>query len=199
MAARIASIVRSPVLSERQRMPHELRAEGGRRVDGNRQMGDNGRHAPDRWATVTAVRGWMARRHAERAEVDLPTRSLGVHPGDVGELDVRFAAVDAEDRRDRDARLVARLGLVVERRVPLRVVEAVPGLRAARIRFADGTAVLARGFTPGDIGVLASWVRARSVVAIACPAGTAGVQLVFRAPGPHHGLAVRVIGFDQAD
>jgi hypothetical protein len=112
---------------------------------------------------------------------------------------VRFAAVDAEDRRHRDDRLAARLSLVVERRVPLRVVEAVPGLRAARIRFADGTAVLARGFTPGDIGVLASWVRARSVVAVACRAGTAGVQLVFRAPGSRHGLAVGVIGFDQGD
>ena len=52
------------------------------------------------------------------------------------------------------------------RRVPARAVEAAPERRAVRVRFADGTQLLVRGTTPGDAGVLARWLRDRTVLLV---------------------------------
>ena len=121
----------------------------------------------------------------------------GVEPTDVAELADRFASVDAEEAGTRDARLVARLRPLVERRVPLRQVEAAWSVSATRLLFADGTAVVVRGAVAGDVGVLAMWVRATSVPVTGCERRDGGVELVFTQPRGRRRLSVLVTGLDQ--
>jgi hypothetical protein len=139
-----------------------------------------------------------ARERIRRRSVDRATSS-GIDPHDLAELEQRFAAVSDEQARHRDARLVVQLQRVIERRVPVRRIEAVPSLSAPRIRFADGTAVLVHGEHAGDVGVLASWVHHHSVVASACSADAAGTHLVLAAYGRHRTMSVLVTGLDQPD
>ena len=89
------------------------------------------------------------------------------------------------------------LSTLVDRGVPVRAVEVAPGLQAIRLRFADGTAVLVRGWVPGDAGLLARWVRACSVVPVACSVRARGTQLEFSVEGQPNRLALRVTGLDQ--
>jgi hypothetical protein len=105
--------------------------------------------------------------------------------------------VEADHARDRDAHVAVRLQPLVDRRVPARVVEAVPALHAARIRFADGTAVFVESSVPGDVAVLASWVRGRSVLPAACSTSTRGTHLLFKSPTRARDVCVRVTGVDQ--
>ena len=105
---------------------------------------------------------WWSRRQQPPPS----TEPEGFADGDLAELDGAFATAEAEEARRRDARLAVLIAPLVARRVPARIIEAVPSLHAARIRFADGTSVLVRGRTPGDVGVLASWVRDRRVVPV---------------------------------
>lgn len=110
-----------------------------------------------------------------------------------------FATVFTDDRRHRDDVLVAHLLPLVRRQVPIRRVEPLPRLGLTRIRFADGTAVVARGTTPGDLGVLATVVGDRSVRASACVASPAGTHLVLSWDRRPRGLTVVVTGLDQPD
>jgi hypothetical protein len=143
---------------------------------------------------------WGRRRRAVRAETRPAAASdASIAPGDRDDLAARFAAIEADLARDRDRRLVYRLRPLVERRTPARAVEAVPALGAARIRFADGTAVLVHGDGPGDLGILARWVRCGSVVPCACALDGQGTHLVLRSPSRRRQLGVRVAGFDQAE
>ena len=80
-----------------------------------------------------------------------------------------FAEAEAEEARRRDARLAILIAPLVARRVPARIIEAVPSLHAARIRFADGTSVLVRGAHP--------WRRRRPGQLGARPPGGAGPLL----------------------
>lgn len=121
----------------------------------------------------------------------------GVAPDDVAEVGSRLAAVAAEEARDHDARLVRRLRPLVDRRVPLRGVEALLEMRASRLRFADGTAVVVRGDAAGDVGVLAMWVRSASVPVAAWSSDADGVRLVFAPPRGRRRVSVVVTGLDQ--
>ena len=78
-----------------------------------------------------------------------------VEPDDMAELTALLDAVALEHAERLASRLVALLALVVRRRVPVRLVEPGPVDHLVRIRFADGTAVLARGRQPGALGLLA--------------------------------------------
>jgi hypothetical protein len=122
-----------------------------------------------------------------------------IDPADTADIDARFAAVDADQVPRRDLRLALRLHPLVERRVPARGVAAGPGRRGARVRFADGTTVLVRGADPGDVGVLASWVRERSVLPASCSTEVDGTHLVFASPRGRRTVSVIVTGFDQPD
>jgi hypothetical protein len=141
---------------------------------------------------------WTARRRRHQPEAEPPADS-DVDAFDVAELDLRLAAVEADAASERDRRLAALLHPIAERRVPVRVVEAAPGLHAARIRFADGTAVLVQGISRGDVGVLASWMRDTSLRPPACVPEVHGTELVFTSPRRNHRLTVHVTGFDQPD
>lgn len=137
-----------------------------------------------------------------RRRPSAPAEELaGIHPGDVADVESRWAMLDLAERRRRDELLVSRLRPLVLRRVPVRVVEAVPARRAVRIRFADGTAVMGRGEHAGDSGVLLSLVRARrSVWPGACSTDDAGAHLLLAWAGRGgHQMSVLITGLDQPD
>lgn len=122
-----------------------------------------------------------------------------LQPSDADELARRFDVVDAEHAARFGRQLVRRLHLLVDREVPARGVEPVPAWGAARLRFADGTTVVVRGASAGDLGVLAGWVRRRSVVPRAVSGTGPGARLTFAAPDGRRQLDVVVRGFDQPD
>jgi len=146
---------------------------------------------------------WVSRRvgGAPRAReiVEDHTRSDEIELADVRELDARFALIDGEERRLRDRRLGTRLDRLVERRVPVRSIEAAPALHAACIRFADGTELLVKGERPGDAGVLAMWVRHGSVVPLSKSSDGGTLRLVFGTSFGPQRLAALVIGLSQPD
>ena len=97
-------------------------------------------------------------------------------------------------------RLSWRLRPLVQRGVPPRAVEAGPAAHAARLRFGDGTTVIVKGNTPGDVGVLAVAVQRCSVKPTACTTTPEGsTQILFTWPGRRHSLWLRVLGLDQPD
>ena len=114
-------------------------------------------------------------------------------------MEGRFAAVVAAEAESRRRRLAVHLDPLVQRAVPARAVEAAPGLPSARVRFADGTTVVARGETPGDVGVLALWVRRGAVPPLSCCTDAAGAHLLFGSPGGHRTLSLLVTGLDQPE
>ena len=141
---------------------------------------------------------WRARqRHRRCGGAGGQVELVGVDGADLAELSGRLAAVEAEFGSERDAHVAIRLQPLVDRRVPVRVVEAVPSLHAARIRFADGTAVFVQGFVPGDVAVLARRVRERTVLPVACSTTIDGTQLSFRSSTRARDVRVRVTGVDQ--
>ncbi len=119
-------------------------------------------------------------------------------PDEAAEIDARLAAVLA-DCGDHRTNLAIRLQPLVERRVPARCIEAAPHLRALRIRFADGTTVLARGTEPGQVAMLAAQIRHRSLPPAACTIDEDGTHLLFGWPGRRRALSILVTGMDQPD
>jgi hypothetical protein len=138
---------------------------------------------------------WWSRRH----HATPPTEPDGFSDGDLADLDGAFAAAEAEEARHRDARLAVLVAPLVARSVPARVIEPAPGLHAARIRFADGTSLLVRGRTPGDVGVLARWVRERRVVPVGCSTNDGRTELAFRVGGRSSPFVLLLTGLDQPD
>jgi hypothetical protein len=119
-------------------------------------------------------------------------------PDEAADIDARLAAVMAECG-DHRTNLAIRLQPLVERQVPARCIEAAPHLRASRIRFADGTTVLARGTVPGQVAVLAAEIRIRSLPPAACTVDEDGTHLLFGWPGARRTLSILVTGMDQPD
>jgi hypothetical protein len=137
---------------------------------------------------------WWSRRHRLA-----PTEPEGFVGEDLSDLDGAFAAAEAEEARQRDARLAVLVAPLVARRVPARAIEAVPSLHSARMRFADGTAILVRGRTPGDVGVMARWVRERRVVPVSCTTTDGGTELAFTVSDRPCPFVLRLTGLDQPD
>jgi hypothetical protein len=152
---------------------------------------------------VVAAVWWYRHRRssADGGDGDEVARQLErLDPVDLAELDERFAVVGDEERLLQQALLRVRVEPLVERRVPVRAVEALSELRIVRVRFADGTALVVRGVTPGDAGRLAMLIRRHRVVPCSCtpePDGEQGMRVVFGWESDRHHLALRVSGLDQ--
>lgn len=150
--------------------------------------------APVSWCVALLVRRHrLGAAGREEPVVD------AIDPHDVADLDARFADIECEDALRRDTMLASRLQPLVCRAVPLRCIEPVPCMRTARIRFADGTALVAHGAVPGDIGVLAAALRHHAVRPASWSTGATGTRLVLGWCGDRRRLAVVVTGLDQPD
>ena len=162
------------------------------------------------WLAVLAVAAasglllWLiVRRRApdQRWTGRLPVPGLAqtLDPLDLAEVASRLDAVESDVLRQRDELLASRLRPLVDKRVPVRLVEPVPQLGAVRIRFADGTAVMGHGDAAGDAGVLAKLIRERSVWPGACSTDERGTHLIFAWSGGRKHLSVLVSGLDQPE
>jgi hypothetical protein len=152
-------------------------------------------------ALALAVAGTMVvvlRRRA-RGRRPAPLDEPALDPVDIADLAARFERIDAERAAHHGVLLEIHLRPLVDRRVPVRCVEAVPELHTTRVRFADGTAVVVRGETAGDAGVLASVVRQHRVLPADYSTDAAGTHLVFDWSGGRRQMSLLVTGLDQPD
>jgi hypothetical protein len=138
---------------------------------------------------VPAWRRWPSRRR----ESETPWPAL--YSPDVAEIDARLAAISAVS----PPALALRLTPLVDKSVPLRHITATSYVRTCRVRFADGTTVLARGARPGDVAVLVAAMRSRSLPPLACRTDLEGTHLVFAGLRRSTTLTLLVTGMDQAD
>lgn len=118
---------------------------------------------------------------------------------DVDSLDRSLQEIEGEYRHELDTRLVRRLATVQARHTPLRFVGPAPAPPGARLRFADGTAVIAHSERRGALSRVALALYQRATV------------LVERVEVTDHGVEVdlhwgrgqevraEVLGFDQVD
>ncbi len=145
------------------------------------------------------ARLWPLARRRTSAGSGLLGLSAGTGATEVEEVGALLAAVDT-DRRDFALRLSSRLGPLVRRGVPPRVIEGAPVPRAARLRFADGTTVLVKAAVPGDLGALAVIMRRGSLKPAAFTTDRdGGAHLLLSCPGEHRGVSLHVVGLDQPD
>jgi hypothetical protein len=121
----------------------------------------------------------------------------GFDPSDLVELEAAFAAVEAEQLRGQVIQAAPVLRRLVSRRVPARAVEVAPERRAVLVRFADGTQLFVRGRTPGDAGVLARWVRDRTVLPVTWLEAEGEARLTFASPQRRGHLGFVVTGVDH--
>lgn len=97
------------------------------------------------------------RRRAGAASADAPG------PVDA-DLQERLSAVDREGAEAVREIVERRLRVLHRRRVPLRALRAVAGMQTARLGFADGTALLATPYRPGDLLDVAAHLRGGHVL-----------------------------------
>jgi hypothetical protein len=144
-------------------------------------------------AAVRVWRRWPSRRRAESP----PAASWpALDPVDIVEMGARLAAID---RGKPPLGLQLRLRPLVDRSVPVRYIATTSYVRTCRVRFADGTTVLARGARPGDMAVLVAAMRSRSLPPLACRTDLDGTHLVFAGLRRSTTLSLVVTGMDQAD
>lgn len=139
------------------------------------------------------------RKRDQRWEPAATGLRSALDPRDLADVAARFDAVESDVARRRGELLASRLRPLIDKRVPVRMVEPVPQLGTLRIRFADGTAVMGRGDAAGDAGVLAKLIRERSVWPGSCSTDERGTHLVFAWSGSRKRLSVLVSGLDQPD
>ena len=150
-------------------------------------------------AFAGGVLSYLAIGHLGRRTPTARPAEPSLDPADLAELEGRWQLVDEDHHRRRAELLCSRLRPLVDRRVPVRVVEPIPALRVVRIRFADGTAVVGRGEVAGDAGVLAALVRTKSVWPGSFRTDADGTHLRFDWSGGRRHMSVLVTGLDQPD
>lgn len=131
----------------------------------------------------------------------VPSADGTVGPGtvadDLDDLDAAFDRVLEAHSRELGILLGARLQRLVDRRVPVRAIRDAPGTPAARVCFADGTIVLARGVVPGDLVRVAWGIHASSVRLHAFSRADATTRLDLR--WRDGAVAMVALGLDQPD
>jgi hypothetical protein len=145
------------------------------------------------------ARLWLLAHRRVSAGPSFLGLSAGTDPTEVEQIEALLAAVGT-DRRDFALRLSSRLGPLVRRGVPPRVIEGAPVPRAARLRFADGTTVLVKVTVPGELGTLAVIMRRGSLMPAAFSTDRDGsAHLLLSCPGEHRRVSLHVVGLDQPD
>lgn len=114
------------------------------------------------------------------------------------ELDAALAAAAAEFDGAQARNLIPALTRVKNRRTPLRGAERYGSQGAVRLRFADGTAILARAVgRPGLAPAAVAVVRGKAVLLTDLRDDGVEVHAVL-SWGGHH-AECEVLGYDQAD
>ena len=130
-----------------------------------------------------------------------PAESGSVAGAVVDEADLE--AIFAQATRDFDgamlALLTARLRPVVLRRVPVMAVRPAPAPSTARVLFADGTVVIARGYRPGDLGQLSVGVLTQPSVCLVSYSREDHVTRLEFGLSQDRRLCAVAVGLDQAD
>lgn len=150
---------------------------------------------------------WLAtrsRRRPARSGAGSAGSSERLDPADTASIGATLESIGHAHADARNRRLTILVTQLIDRQVPARAVEVVPGQAEARVRFADGTTVRARGEERGDLGLLAGVMREVSVTPTACTCDDTGVHIIFdraarQVIGPPRRLSIRVIGIDQPD
>lgn len=147
-------------------------------------------------AAVAALVGWVLVRRARSSPPAVdgePAAAL-----EDAELEALFRDVIAESGESVHTLLDTRLELLKRRRVPVRAVRSVQGLPDARLRFADGTVLLARAEDPGSLIDVAVHLRSCHVVLASWSRGadstTTRLLLTWE---PEGAATVLAVGLDQ--
>ena len=146
---------------------------------------------------LAAAVGAALRRTESRANAPVPepvARSL-----EQDEIDAIFASAVLDFDGARAALISARLRQVVLRRVPVKSIRPAPIPRTARVIFADGTVVIARGYRAGDLGMLSvSVLTEPPVVLRSYHRENDATRLVFAVRDDRR-FAAQAVGLDQSD
>ena len=118
---------------------------------------------------------------------------------DAEDLEQLFSAVDAEGVRARRTLVAARLEHLRSHRVPLRQVHASPVPTVARLGFADGSVLLARSVTSGDLVIAARLQRQGGLVIAELSDHEQGVAIVLASADGGGRCTLVVLGLDQPD
>lgn len=113
------------------------------------------------------------------------------------DLRVRMAVADADHRATLASRLVTTVSLVMNRRTPLRGVEAFGSEGVCRLSFADGTVFLARSTGKGGLGLAAVAVTRGSAVLVTGMMRDGSVVRAVVSWDGHPPVEVVVVGTDQ--
>lgn len=118
---------------------------------------------------------------------------------DAAELEALFATVAAEAVQGSRRLLLQRLEHLRGRGVPLRTVRAAPGPEVARLGFADGTVLLGRSVSAGDLAVALRLHHRGGLVVADYEDHAEGVLVRLMAPPGRRACRLIVLGVDQAD
>lgn len=139
-------------------------------------------------------------RPAELSRGDGEVDQSAALKDEAADLRRRFARVEAESAAHRRALVGVRVAGLRAHRVPLRRIDRAPGPELGRLHFADGTTLLARSATKGDIGVLAMALEGGDPVTVRGYADHAdGVRVVLSAASRRGPATVLAVALDQSD
>lgn len=138
-------------------------------------------------------------RSRARATQRSPVTVAAGRAVDEAEIDVLFAQTSHDFDAAMLALLTARLRPVVLRGVPVHAVRPAPAPRTARVLFADGTVVIARGYRPGDLGQLSVGVLTQPPVCLVSYSRENDVTRLEFVISPDRRLSAVAVGIDQAD
>ncbi|MBP8921442.1 MAG: hypothetical protein KBG85_17195 [Micropruina sp.] len=136
-------------------------------------------------------------RRARLAAAQPVPAGFALTESDAAELQAVARSVELEMGTAPVQLLLIRIGNVARRRVPVRAVRPGPVRGLARICFADGTTVQARGRHVGDLGSLAISAMSQRVLVSDFHADDRNV--VVDLGWPRGRVSVLAVGLDQAD
>lgn len=157
------------------------------------------------WRLRLLTSWWPLTSRRRRAAVTFPAVTGDrLDPAETASIAATLESIGLAHADAQNRRLTMLVGQLIDRQVPVRLIEVIPGHAEARVRFADGTTVRARGTAEGDLGLLAAVIRDGSVTPMKCTTDVHGVHIVFdrsarQVIGGPRRLSIRVIGIDQPD
>lgn len=118
---------------------------------------------------------------------------------DAAELEAAFLAIEAEIDEDRLWLVRTRLERLRTNQVPLRTIRASPGPAVARLGFADGTVILARSASPGDLSTVVRLHQRGGLVVVDVDELSDGVVVRLAASIGRGRCTMIAVGLDQSD